>query len=527
MRGSGLAAIAGLVVLAGSVAPHAAQGPVRHATVHASPVTIDDLVFARLARLGVQAAPRSSDAVFVRRVYLDLIGTLPTPDEARAFLADQDANKRARLIDCLLERDEFADYWAMKWSDLLRVKSEFPINLWPNAVQAYYHWIRASVRDNVPYDRFVRALLTESGSNVRVPPVNFYRAVQSRDPEALAGAVALTFMGARAERWPAGRLTAMSAFFSQVAYKPTREWKEEIVFFDPDKGAAGSAAGFLRTMTLPDGTTVRIPADRDPREVFAGWLITPKNPWFTRNIANRVWSWLLGRGVIHEPDDIRPDNPPANPELLALLERELVGAHYDLKHLYRLIANSATYQLAATAPTDMPEGDANFSHYLARPIDAEVLIDAIDQITGASEPYSSAIPEPYTFTPLEQRAIGLADGSITSPFLETFGRPSRDTGLESERNPRPTAAGRLALLNSSHIQRKIDQSAKLQALIQARGDARQPITNLYLTILSRFPTDDEVKIASAYAQAAGGSRRVAGLDLAWALVNSREFLYRH
>lgn len=527
MRPTGIAAIAALAVLAGSVAPRAQQGPGESAAVPASHNTIDALVFARLKRLGIRAAPLSSDAVFIRRVYLDAIGTLPTADEARAFLADRDANKRSQVIDRLLEREEFADYWAMKWSDLLRVKSEFPINLWPNAAQAYHHWIRASVRDNVPYDRFVRALVTESGSNFRVPPVNFYRAVQSREPQALAAAVALTFMGARADTWPAERLTAMSAFFSQVGYKPTREWKEEIVFFDPNKTSAGSAAGSPRTATLPDGSTVKIPPDRDPREVFAAWLITPNNSWFTRNIANRVWSWLLGRGVIHEPDDIRPDNPPGNPELLALLEHELVGAHYDLKYLYRLILNSATYQLAATATTDRLEGDANFSHYLARPIDAEVLIDAIDQITGASEPYSSAIPEPFTFTPLDQRAIGLADGSITSTFLETFGRPARDTGLEAERSSLPTPAGRLALLNSSNIQRKIDQSPKLQALIQARVDVRQAITNLYLTILSRFPTDDEVKVASAYTQTAAGNRRVAGLDLAWALINSKEFLYRH
>jgi hypothetical protein len=527
MRSSGIAALAALIVLAGSVAPRAEQRPVERAAVPASHNKIDDLVFARLKRLGLQAAPLSSDAVFVRRVYLDTIGTLPTADEARAFLADQDANKRSQLIDALLEREEFAEYWAMKWSDLLRVKSEFPINLWPNAVQAYHHWILASVRDNVPYDRFVRTLLTESGSNFRVGPVNFYRAVQSREPQALASAVALTFMGARADKWPAERLTAMSAFFSQVGYKSTQEWKEEIVFFDPNKTPARSTAGSPRTATLPDGTTVKIPPDQDPREVFAAWLITPNNPWFTRNIANRVWSWLLGRGVIHEPDDIRPDNPPSNPELLALLEHEIVGAHYDLKHLYRLILNSATYQLAATAADPRPEGDVNFSHYLARPIDAEVLIDAIDQITGASEPYSSAIPEPFTFTPLDQRAIALADGSITSTFLVTFGRPARDTGLESERNSRPTAAERLALLNSSNIQRKIDQSLKLQALIAARVDLRQAIANLYLTILSRFPTDDEVKVASAYAQTAGGNRRVAGLDLAWALINSEEFLYRH
>jgi len=510
-----------------SVAPGASPNIFESPTPPAAANQIDRIVFAKLSSLSIQPV-LCSDAVFVRRVYLDVIGTLPTEKETSDFLRDPNTeSKRRALIDHLLERDEFADYWAMKWGDVLRIKAEFPVNLWPNAAQAYHRWVRTSIARNKSYDQFVRELLTSSGSNFRVPPVNFYRAVQSRDPQALAAAVALTFMGVRADKWPAERLTAMSAFFSQVGYKPTQEWKEEIVFFDPDKTAAGLRGRSPRALTLPDGTTVTITPDRDPRAVFAAWLITPKNPWFTRNIANRVWSWLLGRGVIDEPDDIRPDNPPANPELLALLERELVGAHYDLKHLYRLILNSATYQLAATAAADRPEGDANFSHYLARPVDAEVLIDAVDQITGASEPYSSAIPEPFTFTPLDQRAIGLADGSITSTFLETFGRPSRDTGLESERHSRPTPAERLALLNSSSVQRKIEQSAKLQALIQARVDLRQAITNLYLTILSRFPTDDEVTVASAYVRTAAGNRRVAGLDLAWALINSREFLYRH
>ena len=488
---------------------------------------IDGFIRARLQQLDLTPAPAASDAVFVRRVYLDVIGTLPTPAEVRAFLTDQSPPKRAVLIDRLLERAEFADYWAMKWSDLLRVKSEFPINLWPNAVQAYHRWIRAAVRDNLPYDRFARALLTGNGSNFRVPPVNFYRAVQSREPAALASAVALTFMGTRAELWPKDRLAGMAAFFSHVAYKPTLEWKEEIVYFDPDTAGSEEAAVF------PDGRPARLTPDTDPRETFANWLITPTNPWFTKAIANRVWSWLLGRGLVHEPDDLRPDNPPSHPELLAYLEQELVAARYDVKHLFRLILNSATYQQTSRPAGDRPAGespptehDAAFAQYLIRPLDAEVLIDALCQITGTSEQYSSAIPEPFTFLPEFTRAITLADGSITSPFLTTFGRPARDTGLESERTHRPTAGERLHLLNSSHVQQKVEQSIALQAL-GGNADMRQAVTLLYLRVLSRPPTEQDLEIAGTYAQASGANRRAAMVDLAWALINTTEFLFRH
>jgi hypothetical protein len=279
---------------------------------------------------------------------------------------------------------------------------------------------------------------------------------------------------------------------------------------------------------LPDGTRTKLTTDRDPREVFADWLIDPKNPWFTRNIANRVWFWLMGRGIINEPDDIRPDNPPSNPELLAFLEQELVSSHYDLKHLYRLILNSDTYQLSSIPKTDKPEGGTNFAYYPLRRLDAEVLIDAICQITGTTEKYSSSIPEPFTFIPEDQRSIALPDGSITSPFLEMFGRSPRDTGLESERNNRSTAGQRLHLLNSSHIQRKLEQSQKLQALMQSKGTTQgEIITRLYLTILSRFPTDEELKIAEAYSKSGAVKGREAMTDLAWALINSPEFLYRH
>jgi hypothetical protein len=486
---------------------------------------IDRLVLDRLKQLGIPPANVCSDAVFVRRVYLDVIGTLPTAEETKAFLEGQDPNKRGALIDRLLEREEFADYWAMKWSDLLRVKSEFPINLWPNAVQAYHRWIRTSIKENLPYDRFVREMLTASGSNFRVPQVNFYRAVQSREPQALAQAVALTFMGVRPEAWSKEKWSQMAAFFSQIGYKSTLEWKEEIVLFDPNHPpAAQKHAGPL---SLPDGTTVALAEDQDPREAFANWLTDARNPWFARNIVNRVWFWLQGRGIVHEPDDIRPSNPPSNPELLAYLEKELVAAHYDLKHIYRLILNSQVYQLSCVARTEDPKAEANFAFYPLRRLEAEVLIDALCRITGTTEQYSSPIPEPFTFIPEDQRSIALADASITSSFLETFGRSPRDTGLESERNSRPTAAQRLHLLNSSHIQRKIEQSTKLQLILQTKGKPRDVIDRIYLTVLSRLPTEEELKTVGAYFPASGGNRRAAAVDVIWALFNSAEFLYRH
>lgn len=485
---------------------------------------IDELVFTKLEKMGLQPAPLCSDAVFVRRVFLDVIGTLPNVEEARAFLENKDPNKRAALIDQLLGRKEFADYWAMKWSDLLRVKSEFPINLWPNAVQGYHRWIRTAIRDNLPYDRFVRELLTSSGSNFRVPQVNFYRAMQSKEPPAIAQAVALTFMGVRPEAWSKETWGGMAVFFSKVGYKQTGEWKEEIVLFDPLTPAVVSTSA--KGPVFPDGSPAKFLPDQDPRVVFADWLISPRNPWFTRCIVNRAWSWLLGRGIIHEPDDIRPDNPPSNPELLAYLEQELIAKRYDLKQLFRMILNSATYQQSSIPATNSLQGDALFARYLPRRVEAEVLIDAICQITGTTEKYSSPIPEPFTYIPENQRSIALADASITSSFLEMFGRPARDSGLESERNNRPTAAQRLHMLNSTHIRQKIEQSAKLRSLVPTKSRPREAVDALYLTVLSRFPTADELKVLAAYAQAGEGTRRV-GVDLAWALINSAEFLYRH
>lgn len=480
---------------------------------------IDAPVLALLRDHGAEAPVPCSDAVFLRRAHLDLIGTLPTPAETQAFLKDTGPDKRARLIDALMERDEFADYWALKWCDLLRVKSEFPINLWPNAVQAYHRWVHDAIRDGMPLDDFARALLTSSGSNFRVPPVNFYRAVQGRQPADLAAAVALTFMGTRLDTWPPEQREQMAAIFSRVAFKGTREWKEEIVYCRP-------ATEPLK-IVFPDGSRATIAPEDDPRAAFADWLLADGNEWFARNLANRAWYWLLGHGIIHEPDDIRADNPPACPELLIVLQDELVASGYDLRALFRLIMNSRTYQQAADLDAQ-PDPAVACARYTIRRLDAEVLADALTWLGGPGESYSSPIPEPFTFIPPEQRTIALADGSITSAFLELFGRPARDTGLESERNNEPTDAQRLYLLNSAEMGRRLGQSRLLQGLItSASGSPQRLVPAVYLAVLSRPPTPEEAMVAQQYYATGGLDMRQATIDLAWALINTKEFLYRH
>lgn len=539
MRRSLIVMVACLACSAGAAPAETAPGIFETSAVVTPQGRIDQLVLGRLAGAGIQPV-LCSDAVFLRRAYLDVIGTLPTAGEARSFIRDPDKNKRRLLIDRLLERDEFADYWAMKWGDLLRIKAEFPVNLWPNAAQAYHHWVRASLAANKPYDQFARELLTSSGSNFRVGPVNFYRAIQTRTPEGVAGAVALTFMGTRTDEWPKERLAGMAAFFSQIGYKPTREWKEEIVFWDPLNSAALATntpdAGVLPAATapgvatFPDGKQITLPPNRDPREVFADWLITPDNPWFARNLANRAWSWLMGRGIVHEADDIRDDNPPSNPELLACLQKEVVTSRYDLRHLFRQILNSSAYQFSSVPPANFTLSETNFGSYPLRRLEAEVVIDAINKITGSSDLYTSAIPEPFTYIPADQPAIALADGSITSPFLALFGRSARATGLQNERSNKIMPAQWLHLLNSSHIQRKLAQGPKLKAIIDSGRKPSEIVEELYLTILSRFPSPEETKTLAEYGRPGKSGTvktREDWLDISWALINSTEFLYRH
>lgn len=482
---------------------------------------IDDLVFSALHKAGIEPARPCSDDVFVRRVFLDVIGVPPEAWEVQAFLKDTRPDKRAALIDTLLARDEYVDYWSMKWCDLLRVKSEFPINLWPNAVQAYQRWIQECLRSNMPYDRMARELLTSSGSNFRVPPVNFYRAVQGRGTQPMAAAVALTFMGSRIEKWPADRRAGLETLLSRVSFKPTAEWKEEIVCCDP------APLGPLEAV-LPDGSKVKVPPGADPRVVFANWLVAPGNRWFARAAVNRTWAWIFGRGIVHEPDDIRPDNPPSIPGLLDHLDREFVAAGYDPKKLLRLILNSRVYQLSPIPRSADPQTAAMFASYPVRRLEAEVLLDAVCRLTGTVEGYNSPIPEPFTYIPASARSVNLGDASITSSFLEMFGRSQRDSGMVMERNNRISDAQRLHLLNSSQIQGKIERSWRLKNLLQThRKDQSKLVRAVWLSVLSRPPLPAEEREALAHGFESKQGVKPAIDDLVWALVNSKEFLYRH
>lgn len=494
---------------------------------------IDELVYNKLQAMGVPPSALASDEVFLRRVYLDVIGLLPTADEARAFLAAPD---RAKLIDSLLGRDEFNDFWSLKWGDLLRIKSEYPVRVWPKAVAVYYQWVHDSLAANKPYDQFARELLTSSGSNFRVGPANFLRAVPAKDARTLGETAALIFMGERIgcarchahplESWSLDDDLALGAFFARVNYKGTQEWKEEIVYPDFRQTLRHPRTRAVVEARLPGAAAaVKIGPEEDPRGQFADWLTAPGNPYFAKNISNRVWFWLLGRGIVNEPDDLRPTNPPSNPELLAYLESELVAHRYDLRQLYRLILNSRTYQLSSE-PNEWNAGDiALFSHYPVKRLEAEQMLDAISQFTETNEKFRSIIPEPFSNWPATYRASQISDGNTECSFLDLFGRPPRDTPYEAERNNDPTLKQALYLLNSEQLEGKVSGSPHLKRVL-TKTDA-DVVDDIYLSSVSRFPTPEEKKRLVEYLGSKKAARAQAVQDVAWALLNAKEFEFNH
>lgn len=483
---------------------------------------IDELLRDSLAKKKITPAPLCSDAVFVRRIYLDLTGTLPAPADVRAFLGDDSPDKRNSLIDKLLNRPEYIDYQTMLWCDVLRVKAEFPINLWPNGALCYYNWIRSSVRTNKPYDQFARELLTSGGSNFRDGAANFFRAVPEKNAETLAESVSQTFLGERTSAWSDEKRADLALFFSRVAYKGTAEWKEEIVYWDRrllDRDM----------LTFPDGSEKTLPPNTDPRTLFADWLVNPKNKAFNRCIANRIWFWLLGRGLVHEPDDFRADNPAVHPELLDYLADELVHSKYNMKHLYRLIVQSAAYQQSAIAREETVAASEVFAVYPIRRLEAEVLQDALSVIFDSNPSYGSEVPEPFTYVPPRYRTVVLPDGSITSPFLEMFGRSSRDTGLTTDRDNRVTAAQQLFLLNSTEVNNWVQRMSQ-NLISQFRSRPNQGVAlvdTLWLRILSRPPSSNERRLAIAQIVQNQRLNESKIQDIIWVLLNTDEFLCRH
>ena len=492
---------------------------------------IDYFIAQKLRDKNIPRANLCSDAVFIRRLYLDVIGTLPTVLEVKNFLTDKRVNKRALLINKILNRREFAEYWSLKWCDILRVKSEFPINLWPNAVQAYHKWIQQSIEKNIPYDKFARELLLSNGSNFKVPQSNFYRAVQSKTPEGIASAVALTFMGIRYNKQGEFFKKNLAKAFSQVKFKKTDEWKEEIVYSDYN-----IVDDFY--LNTPDGKKLLVKSTTDPRIVFAKWLVNGENQLFTRNIVNRIWFWLMGRGLIDKADDLPLNKVVEYEKLLNYLQQEFVTHNFNLKHIYRLILNSATYQQSAISQSDNKDSEKYFANYISQRHDAEVLVDMFDYLAGTGQHYSSVIPEPFTYIPVSNRTIALADASISSPFLETFGRPSRDMGYLSERKNYFNNTQRLYLINSTKMQTNIFKILKKHKyIIKYNKKLRKfddrvefSMNELFLLILSRYPSSDEMALIKAYMtkNVKNGKNYYRAInDMTWTLLNSKEFLMKH
>ena len=457
---------------------------------------VDRALAADWERNGIAVPHEASDCVLVRRLHLALAGRLPTPDEARAYANSTAPDKYETLIETLLNSDNFADYWTMLWSDTLRIKSEFPINLWPNAVYGYQRRIRRFLKENEPYDRFARSLLTAAGSNFRVPEANFYRATADRSAQGIAGVVALTFLGSRFETWPEADRKKFSALFEPVAFKSTKEWKEEIVYW----------------RETPDIS--------DPRTAAAEAVLS--HPDFARALANRVWFRFFGRGIVHEADDLRPDNLPVNPELLELLARKFRESGYDFRLLCRTIAESAACRAASGNGDERAE--RHFAAFAVRRLPAEVLDDAIRDLTGVPGSYSSVIPEPFTFLPAEARTVTLADGSISSSFLILFGRPARDSGKLSERSDLITDKQRLQLFNSGEIYRKLGKIQQVSALKPL--PLPRKVEELYWLFYSRPPTVGE-KLTIQTALKNTRKRWRFPQDLSWILLNSKEFLHQH
>lgn len=484
---------------------------------------VDRLVFRKLRALRIAPSEGCTDAEFLRRVFLDLIGTLPTPDEARAFLDDTRADRRARLVDDLLNRPEYADYWALKWCDLLRVDRAV---LGHKRAYAFYRWVRDSLAANVPFDEFARGVVTAEGPLDAPGASGFYK-VAAKPGEA-ASTVAQVFLGVRIacaechhhpyDRWSQTDYYGMQAFFTPVAIQRTPEGDAVLASGDPvtkhPRTGAVVVAHALATSepkTLPVG---------DRRVVLADWLTAPENPWFARNLANRLWAHFVGRGLVEPVDDVRATNPPSNPELLDALAGHLVEHRYDVRALIRLITSSRVYQLSARPNATNERDEQNASRALLKRLDAEVLYDMVCQTTGVAEKFPGVAPG--------VRAVQLWDSKVPHAFLRMFGRPVRVSACECERVVEPSVGQVLHLLNAPELHAKVAHEAGTVARLEhaLAGDGAL-VDELYLTFFSRFADDDERQAGIEYLGRHAAQRRQAAEDLAWALMNSVEFLFNH
>jgi len=492
---------------------------------------VDRLVWDRLQRLGIRPSGLAPDAVFLRRAYLDVIGALPTAAEARDFLAACAAERgpdaarpapraRERLVEALLARPEYADYWAHRWPDLLRVD---PRAVTQPGAFAFTRWLRRQFAENRPYDAFAREVLTARGNVAAEGPAAFYKALEK--PEVMSRSVSQLFLGVRiecaechqhpSERWSQGDYYALAGFFTGVAFKKLPEGEAVVA-------AGGSDLKHPRTgEPVPARALGAPPAALDPdgdrRAAFAAWLTDPANPWFARAAANRLWAHFLGRGLVEPVDDFRAGNPATNEPLLTALAEHLRASGYDLKALMRVILTSHTYQAAAT-PDPTAVGDTQgYSHAQPRRLPAEVLLDAICQVTG--------VPEEFEGWPRGYRAIQVWDSRLPSYFLRLFGRPLRTSVCECERSGEPSIAQALHLMNAPEIAAKIrSRDGTARRLAGSDMPPEAIVEELCLAALSRPPTPADRRALLPLFTDAG--RTAAVEDVLWALLNSPEFLTR-
>lgn len=497
---------------------------------------IDDEINRKLESLNIPPSPLCDDATFLRRAYLDTIGVLPTADEARAFLADGATDKRERVIDQLLARPEFVDYWTYKWSDLLLLSGE---RLRPKALQAYYDWIRGHVAANTPWDKFARELVTATGSTHENGATNYYALHQ--DPEDMAETVAQAFLGlsincARChnhplEKWTNDQYYGFANMFSRVRSKG---WGGDfrngdggrVVFSDTQGELIQPSKGRPQPPRPLDAPPLPMDATADRRVYLAEWLTSPQNPYFTRTIVNRVWANFFGTGLVERVDDIRITNPPSNERLMAAAATHLVENRFDLKELMRAILRSAAYQRSSQSLPGNAADERFYSRYYPRRLKAEVLLDAVSVATAMPSEFKGPDNKPYR---KGTRALQLPDANVDSYFLKTFGRPERLITCECERSDEPSMTQVLHLANGGTLNGKLQaQGNRIDQLVMAGAADTAIVDELYLAALSRQPTESERKrIVELLATTPAAERRVALEDLFWSVLSSREFLFNH
>jgi hypothetical protein len=484
--------------------------------------------------LSIQPSDLCTDQEFIRRAYMDLCGILPTPDEVRTFLKDSAKDRRARLIDALLERPEYADFWTLKWSDILRSSRK---NIQVKGTHVFQKWMHTHIEKNTPLDSWVRELLTANGSTFGNPPANFYRI--ARDPTNLAETTAQLFFGIRMqcakchnhpfERWTQDDYYSMAAFFARVKQRkdpstpvtnPGAMGFAEVIYSDRSGEVTQPRTGKVMAPKFMGGKVADVPPGKDRRQVLATWLTGPSNPFFAKSVVNRIWYYLNGRGIVDPVDDFRDSNPSANDDLLDALAKDFVAHKFDVKYLIRTIMNSRTYQLSAESNDFNKDDIKYFSHAVTKRHSAEQLLDAICYVTD--------VPEKFAGFPMGTRSIQLPDGESNHPFLKAFGQPARELACECEREEDSNLAQALQLINGPTVNDRVRNPNNRVAKLMAKklGD-KEMLEELYLTTLSRLPTSDEAKVVLEEYVHPSTNRRLAWEDVLWALINTKEFLFRH